>query len=218
MKIAILSANLGNFDRPLEPVKQKLMNSDYVVDYHCFTDEDFPPITGLTPRLQYRLPKYFGWQMYPGYDYYIWLDASMSLQDSESAWYFLRQCLGKDMVVFKHPWRKTIKEESEHIEEYLKKGNKYITSRYKNGLHKEQLADIYLDKDYVDDHLYASNVFMYKDSEAVRDVLRLIWLHSSRYFTCDQLAFTYATKDLDVEVIKDSPFKSKFVTLASPHR
>ena len=122
MKVAILSANLGNFDTPIDPVKQDLPEGVEIA-FHRFTDEDFPPITGLTPRFQYRIPKMFGWQMFPGYDIYIWLDASMSLQRSDSVKWLLDQLGEADVAFFKHPWRKTIKEEVNHIEEYLKKGN-----------------------------------------------------------------------------------------------
>lgn len=212
-KIAILSANLGNFDKPIEPVKQ----DDYEYFYHCMTDEDFPPIAGLTPRLQYRIPKMFSWQLFPGHDYYLWMDASMSLVRPDSLRWFMDQLDTYDIALFKHPWRNSIKEESDHIEEYLKKDDKYITPRYKNGLHKEQLADIQLNKDYVDDHLFASTAFIYKDSEHVRDALREWWLHQSRYFTCDQLALTYAVRNLAVKTIKDNPFKNDYIKIVSKH-
>jgi hypothetical protein len=217
MKLAILSANLNSFDKVVKPVDQTLPDGIDLIEYHCFTDSDFPPITGLTPRLQYRIPKCFGWQMKPDYDYYIWLDGSMTFTKEAGVKWFMQQLGNADMAVFKHPWRKTIKEESDHIEEHLQQGKPYITTRYKNGLHKEQLADIQLDNDYKDDHLYASTVFMYKDSEEVRDALRMWWLHQSRYYTCDQLAFTYALRDLAVKVIKDNPFKSEYLNHASKH-
>lgn len=212
-KIAILSANLGNFDKPIEPVKQ----DGYEYFYHCMTDEDFPPITGLTPRLQYRIPKMFSWQLFPGHDYYLWMDASMSLVRPDSLRWFMDQLGSYDIALFKHPWRSSIKEEADHIEDYLKKGNKYITTRYKNGLHKEQLADIQLNSDYVDDHLFASTSFIYKDSEHVRDAMREWWLHQSRYFTCDQLALTYAVRNLAVKTINDNPFKNEYIKIVSKH-
>jgi hypothetical protein len=217
MKLCILSANLNSFDKVVKPVDQALPEGIDLVEYHCFTDSDFPPITGLTPRLQYRIPKCFGWQMKPDYDYYIWLDGSMSFTKEDSVKWFMGQLGNADIAVFKHPWRNSIKEEADHIEEHLKLEKPYITSRYKNGLHKEQLADIQLDKDYTDDHLYASTVFIYKDSEEVRDVLRLFWLHQSRYYTCDQLAFTYVLRTLVVKVIDENPFKSKHLEHVSKH-
>jgi hypothetical protein len=217
MKLAILSANLNSFDKVVKPVDQLLPEGIDQVDYHCFTDSDFPPITGLTPRLQYRIPKCFGWQMFPDYDFYIWLDGAMTFTKEDSAKWFLDQLGNADMAVFKHPWRKSIEEEADHIEEHLKLEKPYITSRYKNGLHKEQLADIQLNENYEDDHLYASTAFIYRDNEEVRDALRMWWLHQSRYYTCDQLAFTYNLKDLAVKVINENPFKASHMTHASKH-
>lgn len=212
MKLSILSANLNSFDKPVDPVGQTTPST-----FHMFDDKNFPPITGLTPRFQYRIPKYFGWQMFEGYDVYIWLDGSMTFERDDSAKWFLDQLGAADFAVFKHPWRKTIQEEADHIEDHLQKKKPYITSRYKNGLHKEQLADIQLDENYVDDHLYASTAFIYRDSEEVRDALRLLWLHQSRYYTCDQLAFTYGLRNLEVNVIKDNPFKCKYLAHVSKH-
>lgn len=218
MKLAILTANLNSFDKVVEPVEQELPFGIESIAYHCFTDSDFPPITGLTPRLQYRIPKTFGWQMFPDYDYYIWLDGSLSFTKENCARWFMDYLGSADIAVFKHPWRKSIQEESDHIEEHLQAGKPYITSRYKNGLHKEQLEDIKLDTDYIDDHLYASTAFIYKDSEEVRDAMRLFWLHQSRYYTCDQLAFTYNLKDLAVKIIDENPFKASHVTHVSKHK
>lgn len=222
-KVAILSCILGEFDTPIDPVVQDFPEGVDKIVFHRFTDKDFPAITGLTPRLQYRIPKLFGWQMFPDYDYYLWVDGSVSLVRQDSAKWFLKQLGNADIAVFKHPYRNTIKEESDYIDDYLnrrrgtRKGQQYLIDRYNNGLHKEQLKDIQLDTDYEDDHLYASTSFIYRDSEEVRDALRLWWLHQSRYYTCDQLAFTYSMRNLDVSVIEENPFKSDHVTLVSRH-
>lgn len=213
--VAVLTANLGGFDDPVDPVPQV---TQIPYKFHRFTDENFPPIMGLTPRLQYRIPKMFGWQMFPSYDYYIWLDGSVSLMQEDSINWLLEQLGNADIAVFKHPWRDTIKEEVDHVEEKLQSGNSYITSRYKNGLHKEQYADILLDTDYFDSKLYASTAFIYRDSEHMRDVLRMWWLHTSRYFTVDQIVFPYILKDSDVKVIEENPFKGKYVSLVSSHK
>lgn len=218
MRIAVLTCVLGDIDKITEPVKQVFKNKTISYDFIPITDKEFPPITGLTPRFQYRIPKYFGWQMYSGYDYYMWLDGTMSFTEPEQLSYFSNRCLDKDIVVFNHPWRHSIEEEANHVEEYLQKENDYITKRYKNGLHMEQLKDIQYDTDYEDDHLYASTAFMYKDTEQVRDALRMCWLHQSRYWTVDQLAFTYALKDLNVYELDEDIFKSENITLVGKHK
>jgi len=130
MKILILTANLGDFDKVIESVPQKINGID--PSFHTVTDKEFPQITGLSSRLQYRIPKMFAWQMYPGYDMYLWYDASMSFQNQDSVRWFIEQLGSAEIAFFKHPWRATIKEEVDHIEEKLQEGNQYITSRYKN--------------------------------------------------------------------------------------
>lgn len=219
MKVAVLTANLGNFDESVNSVEQIVPNG-VEVTFHKFTDSNFPPITGLTPRLQYRIPKLFGWEMFPGYDVYIWYDSSMSLQNYQSVGWFLHQLGNKDMAVFSHPWRKTIKEEVDHIEEKLREDNKYIVSRYKNGLHKEQYKEIMQSGNYVDDSLYTSTAFIYRNTEKVQNALKLWWLHQSRYFTCDQVCLPYVLKvsGLDINVIQENQFKCAYISLVSHHK
>lgn len=216
MRTAILSANLGGFDTPPLNLNQKV---DHFISEHIFTDDDFPPITGLTPRFQYRIPKLFGWQMLPGYDIYIWHDSSMSLIHQESAKWFIDQLGDADMAFFKHPWRNTIKEEVDHVEQKLQEGNKYITSRYKNGLHKEQYAQIIGNPSYVDDKLYASTAFAYRNTEAVRLALADWWLQQSRYFTVDQIALPYVIRNLKVNMLTDDLFKNHpYIGVTSAHK
>lgn len=217
MRVCILTANLGDFDKSVDPVKQ-----NWTVKFHRFTDEDFPPIADLPPRFQYRIPKMFGWEMFPGYDIYVWLDGSMSLPLKSSIEYLVGNLHddGSDMLVFKHPWRNTAKEETDHVEEYLKKGNKYITSRYKNGLHKEQLAQIMRNPRYIDDELFASTVFVYRNIPKVRQALTDWWLHTSRYFTVDQIAMPYCLRlhDLNLTIVEDNLFKVDYLKLVSEHK
>lgn len=218
MSVAVLTCILGGFDEPVDPVPQV---TQMPYKFHRFTDKDFPPIAGLTPRFQYRIPKMFGWQMYPSFDYYIWLDGSVSLIRKDSVNWFLDQLGDADIALFKHPHgRSTIKEEVDYIEERLNRpgGDKYLTPRYGNGLHKEQYADIMLDPDYIDSRLFASTAFIYRDSERVRDMMRLWFLHQARYWTVDQIILPYLVKDLNVKVIETNPFSGKYVSLVSEHK
>lgn len=219
MRICILSANLGSFDNTVEPVEQELPEGVEVIDYHCFTDEDFPPITGLTPRLQYRIPKYFGWEMKPGYDYYIWLDGAVSLQRPDSVTWYLDQLSIGDMAFFKHPTRRNIRQEVAHIEEHLKLGKPYITARYKNGLHKEQMAKIMAAKTYRDDKLYASTAFIYKNNARVQSLMHDWWFYQSRYFTCDQVVLPWLIDQwgIQVKVLGEPIYKSGYLSLVSHH-
>lgn len=215
MRVAILTAILGDFDTPVDPVQQKI---DGEVVFHRFTDKDFPPIASMDPRFQYRIPKMFGWEMFPGYDYYIWLDGSFSFDRWDSAQWFLDQIGDAEAAFFKHPWRNTAQEETDHIEEYLQKGDKYITPRYRNGLHKEQMAKILFDQGYIDDKLYTSTAFIYKNNAKVHQSFKTWWQHTSRYFTVDQIALPYVTRFLKVNVINQNQYKCKYLKLVSEHK
>ncbi|MBU0958661.1 MAG: hypothetical protein KKB31_01820, partial [Nanoarchaeota archaeon] len=67
--IAILTANLDSFDESVDSVEQELPEGLKVIFYR-WTDKNFPPMTvAMSPRFQYRIPKMFGWQMFPKCDY-----------------------------------------------------------------------------------------------------------------------------------------------------
>lgn len=218
MRIAVLSANLGNFDTETENFSQETPDNVESVMFHRFTDDNFPPCVGYTPRMQYRIPKLFGWQMFPGYDVYIWLDGSFSMQNTRSVRWFFHHLGDADMAVFRHPYRKTIKEEVDHIEDHLQKGKPYITARYKGGLHKEQYEVIKKNYTYTDDHLYTSTAFIYRSYYPVWKALEEWWTLQSRYFTCDQIAMPYALRSLKINVIDDNQYKIPFLTLTSKHK
>lgn len=208
MKILVQTANLGNFDRAQKPTKQSLAH-----DQHCFTDEDFPPIAGLTPRLQYRIPKTHGWQMMPGYDYYFWLDGSMTFTRPDSLKWLLNQLSSGDLAVFKHPDRHTVREETDYIER--RKDHPYLKSRYENGLHLEQMAEIEA-SEYEDNELWASTVFIYRPTDCVQAMMK-DWLYTSvRYFTCDQIALPYLAWKHGVQVLKINldPFNNPYLQVS----
>lgn len=219
MKLAVLTANLGGFDKNVEYCPQHLPHGVEVTG-HRFTDKNFPPCVGYTPRFQYRIPKMFGWEMFPGYDVYLWLDGSMSLQYPGSVTWFLEKLGDADIAVFKHPWRNTIKKEVDHIEDHLQKGKPYITSRYKGGLHKEQYEVIKSDKSYKDDCLYTSTSFIYRNTKKVQIGLTAWWTMQSRYFTCDQVSMAYVLRkcNLDIKVINENQYKIPYLSMTSPHK
>jgi hypothetical protein len=219
MKIAILTANLNNFDTQVDPVAQDLPKYVSKIEFYRFTDENFPPITGLTPRFQYRIPKLFGWQMFPGYHVYLWLDSSMSLMRPDSVGWFLGKLGKADIALFKHPWRNTIRQETDLIEEKLQQNKTYITTRYKNGLHKEQLAECLKDPGFKDTVLYTSTAFMYRNNKKVQAAMKLWWYYQSRYFTCDQIALPYVLfkKKIKIQMIPENQYHIKYLTQVSKH-
>jgi len=209
-KVAVVTANLGEFDPIFEYVKQSV---DY--DFYRFTDENFPPRSrAMTPRMQARILKCFMWQIVPGYKYYIWVDGSCSMWHEDSVKWFLEQCSGCDAAFFKHPDRNTIQQEADFLKKCLARGSPYILSRYSGEWIDEQMAEIKDDKEFVDDTLYASTAFVYKDSEQIHKVMREWWYHISRYHIIDQLALPYVLQksECSIHVINEKYGEIPYLT------
>ena len=209
MKVAVITANLGGFD-PTVPYE----NQTIKYNFYRFTDENFPPrFNSMTPRLQARIVKMFGWQMIPPHDYYIWVDASCVLSDTNSIKWFLDQCKDVDMAVFKHPDRNSIQEEADYLKERLRRGDPYIVNRYKNELIDEQLEIIKSDKRFKDQNLYASTAFVYKNNTRTQNVMFHWWHHTSRYHSIDQLALPYVlqTQECKFQAIPESYLKIPYL-------
>lgn len=195
-KIAVITASLGGFDKTEPPVPQSIG-----YDYFLFTDENFPPrFNAMTPRLQAKIPKFFGWQMVPGYDYYFWIDGNLVLSSPDSLKYFFDNCQDYDIVVLKHPGRPDIRQEVRYTRKGVRQQAKYLIGRYENELLKEQYDVIKADKDFADDLLVCGGVFMYRNTPEVQQMLKEWWYYVSRYIIQDQISFPYILKKSGLRV------------------
>ena len=192
MKIAVVSASLGGFDKETVHVPQSISH-----DYFMFTDENFPPrAKSMTPRLQAKIPKCFGWQMKPGYDFYLWIDGNLRLSSPDSVKYFYDNCQEYDVVALKHPRRDSAYWEYRYIWRglYSRATSNYITSRYTGELLDEQMRVIKDDKEFVDNLLVNGGIFMYRNTPEVQRMLKEWWYHISRYLIMDQCSLAYVLK------------------------
>lgn len=210
MSVCVLTANLGGFDFDVEHTAQSV-KCDFVV----FNDENFPPRSlAMTPRLQAKIPKFFGWQLAPGYDYYLWLDSNIKLAKEDSVKYFLDKCRAHDIVVFRHQRRPDIRQEYRYSRKGVKQGALYLVKRYKN----EFMGDIYdivkNDKHYVDDFLINGGVFMYQNNSRVQKALKEWWYFNSRYAIQDQLSFAYIIKKagLKINILEEDIYTSPYLS------
>lgn len=201
---------MGKFEIQVDPAEQSVP-----VDFYRFTDENFPPrYKAMTSRLQAKIPKMFGWQMVPDYDYYIWIDSSFALLNPDSVKWFLEQCEGVDAAFFKHPDRNTIQEEADFIKNKIAEGNRYLCCRYPNELGDEELAEIRADKDFVDNLLIAAGFFIYRNNEKIHNLMKEWWYFTSRYNVNDQLGLPYAIykSGCKVKIINENYLKCPYLT------
>lgn len=206
-KIVVLSANLNNFDTPVDNAEQTVAH-----DFCLFTDENFPPRDkAMTSRMQARIPKCFGWQLCPDYDYYIWHDASVRLSQPDSIEWFLEHLEDADMAVLKHPDRDTIQQEADYLKKRLiiekaEPKRNYVLKRYEN-----EWIDEHLEEVDPTQPLYASTAFIYRNTPEVQEALKEWWYFISRYHIIDQLGFPEAIKDLEVNVIPDDYMECEYL-------
>jgi hypothetical protein len=195
MKVAVISANLGDFDGLQVHAPQSIP-----CDYYLFSDENFPPRTySMSPRLQAKIPKCFGWQMAPGYDYYMWIDGGMRLKHPDSLKYFMDSCVDYDFVVLRHPKRPNIRQETRYIRKGVRQ-SPYIRQRYAGELLAELYSLIGNDKDYLDDTLLAGGIFLYRNTSDVQAALKEWWHYQTRYHLNDQLSLAYVLKKSGLKV------------------
>ena len=67
---------------------------------------------------------------------------------------------------------------------------------------------------------YLSMILAPKDTPAVREFMKLWWYYQSRYYTCDQLAQTYALfkSKLNITEINEVLYRLGHVCLVSHHK
>lgn len=204
MKIAIVTASLGGFDEVVKPVDQSIP-----FDFYSFTDDNFPPRKhSMAPRLQAKIPKMFAWQLIPKYDYYLWLDGSITLKDKDQLKFFYDNIQGYDAVFMKHYSRPNIRQEDRYTRKGVNQKAYNLHTRYDG----EWFAQIYkivrYDPEYVDDLLLMGGMFMYRNTPKMQEALKEWWYYVTRYAVQDQISLPYVLRKCGVNFkVIDDDFK-----------
>ena len=216
MRVAFVSANLGGMEQPVQHAPQRLP-ADVHVSWHQYDDVSFPPRPrSMTPRMQAKIPKVFAWKLLPGYDAYVWLDASFALKE-DALNTLLAHLEMADMVMFAHPSRSSVAAEVQFLTKrlsgrYMRSG--YIKDRYADEWADAQLAAYVADPAFIDNRLFACGCFAYRATPAVQALMNEWWWHISLYHVNDQLSFPYvlAKSRVAVSVINEDIYKCSFLT------
>ena len=185
MKIAVYVTLFNNFD------SLKEIPEDYrdEASYFLFTDGteagDYNKITvdssGRDPRRLSREIKIYPFDRIPGFDYYIYLDATISLRDSPIL-LVDKYLKNHDIAVLKHPWRDCIYDE---MWECMKLGicDTNLT------LIQEQLYRSFRYPEH--NGLTENGVMLRRDNYSIREFsLRWLGLYK-QYAERDQFSFCY---------------------------
>ena len=200
VRVALISADLGSFRNNLTAsyIKQDIP-AGWSFDTYFFDEANFASRPSLSPRMQAKIPKMLGYELAPGYDFYIWIDSSFVLSHRAAIVWFVESCKDFDMVVFNHPHRNSVSEELDFILRGINDGNDYLISRYKDEPIEEQVNLYLSDKEFEDDALYACGAFIYRKELVARpeaNILPLWYYHTARYSVQDQLSLPYLANRL----------------------
>jgi len=205
-RVALLSANLGKtVDIDLHNRHTKQIGIDGVaVDAYHFTRENMILRTNaLTPRMQTKIPKMLGFEIKPGYDFYIWVDANITLKKPDSIYWLLSHLMGgSDIVLFKHSDNETIQQEAEFVKQLMEGGHKHIIARYMHEPMDEQVEAYLADPDFEDNELYSSSIVVMRNTPKMQTTMRDWFYHCARYSIQDQISLPYVLKKHECKVNK----------------
>ena len=216
MKVIVVSANLGGVEQPVQHESQ-LLPADVRVTWQQYDDKNFPPRPlSMTSRMQAKLPKLFAWKLLPGYDVYIWLDASFRMRE-DAVGHLLEQFRESDLTIFAHPSRTSVATEAQFLAKRLTgryMRSRYIKDRYAGEWADVQLADYGADVEFVDNRLFACGCFAYRPTPVIQALMTEWWWHISLYHINDQLSFPYvlSKSKVVISVISEDIYKCSFLT------
>ena len=148
----------------------------------------------MMPRLRVKIPKMLVWEDHPGYDYYIWMDASFSLLKSNAIERMIDYCIGWDACFFKHPARTSVKQELDFVVELMINDNQYLIERYSGEKMTEQVDFYAKDLTWKDNLLLACGIFIYSKSVVENKEYNLMkeWFYQNCLWSVqDQLSLPY---------------------------
>lgn len=223
MNIALIQASLGQKPNP----QPRHVPQDVAVEYHWLTSKELPPRpAAMDVRLQSKIPRMLGWELFPGADYYIWLDDYFTFVRPDAVRWMIEQ-LGSasgsggggcfqgdrgDVAFFAHPDRHTIDDECRFIEDGMRRGDKYLLERYKGEPLRAQV-DAYLRDQHRDDALYMSGAFIYRNNRQTQEALTDWFTQCCRWTQMCQLSLPYVLQrhGLRVKVLPGNAYNTPYI-------
>lgn len=186
LKIAVITANIGNFDEKRTP---PLMEG---VDFFYYTEENLPaPLPNLNNRLKGKYIKTQPHRFLP-HDIFIWLDASVEILSADLITHCIAELSdGNDVVISHHAERHNVYDELHYIQKLIVEGNQYVIDRYAKEPLQEEL-DFYSREGMPDEFaLFNCYCFARKNNFFVNSVFDDWWNGIIQYCNFDQTMFSY---------------------------
>lgn len=208
MKVAILTANIGNFDE-IKGIPRQTID----VDYYCYFDNNLPfPLPNLNNRLKSKYVKIQTHRFLPQYDAYIWIDGRVEITADVFCEEIIKGLGDNDVAIFGHPERKVVLEEYAYMREEMKAGNHYLISRYGNQKLSEEL--LFIAKEEGNEFsfpLYACTIFARRNNPETNEAFNEWWRRCIEFSYFDQTMFSYACQGLRITELQRIDFKNQFI-------
>lgn len=184
MKIALLQANIGDFD-DVKPIPEQSVPYDYFL----YTENNLPfPLPHLNNRLKGKYVK-INSHRFLNHHLFIWIDGRVSIKDG-----FIEEMIEKargcDVVINLHPERGNPIEEIDWIGIQMKAGASYLRERYAREPFKEEKR-FYKRRKMPDVPLYACNCFARWNNDRVNAAFNDWWMMCLEFSNFDQSQFSY---------------------------
>jgi hypothetical protein len=175
-------------------------------------------LNAMHPRLRAKMPKMLQWSEFPGYDYYIWVDSKLRIDNPKAAESLVEACLGKDACFFRHSARASIRLELEHVVDNLNNGSQYIIDRYAGEDMAGQVSSYLADPNFVDHSLFECGAFVYSSRVVQNPDLNLFkeWFyHNCIWSVQDQLSLPYLLQKFGVNygILEGTVYKNKYLNI-----
>jgi hypothetical protein len=191
IKILVSSCEYGDFTFKGHEDKVEHYNG-YEIRSIVHTDnESLAAKKSMHPRVYGKVNKMMNWDLYPGYDYYVWRDARIFFKSSDCVVDFVESLVG-NVGFFNHRFNDSIQKELEYIEK--NKQLKYISSRYNVDLIESQVKK-YLSDGMNQKHHFEGGLFCYSKSliENRQSNLMKSWFCETMMWSeNDQISLPYA--------------------------
>lgn len=222
MRIAVITANIGDIDGDFNVIEQTV-NNNITLKYFCYNEKSIPfPFPNLNNRLKSRFIKIKTHEFLPNFDYYLWLDCRIEVIDKNFIQNIVNDIKDYDICLVKHEERKDVFEELNFILDFVNQENKYLGQRYYNQKLEEEFS--FLNKNNIDNKLkdiglFASGIFLRKNNENTNKAFDLWWDLCIKYSYFDQAVLSYVImkSNLLYKIFKWNDLFDKFLNLGK-HR
>ena len=231
-RVLITSASFGS---PLSPnivqhessgldiYINRIQNNKSVIttnpDALVLAETDLPSrINAMHPRLRAKMPKMLQWAETPGYDYYIWLDSKLRIENPKAAELLVEACTDHDACFFRHSVRASIQEELQHVLELSEAGDQYLIDRYAGEAMQQQIDEYLSDPAFVDDSLFECGAFIYSAGAVQnpdQNLFREWFYHNCLWSVQDQLSLPYLIQqfNLKIGILKGTVYQNPYLNL-----